>query len=134
MHVNAYAAWSTVGSLYAGAVFAGWCWRGRWEHRRRRGGYMRPLASARTKDGGQRTPATGITVRISSYSALGDPWADTAYRVRLRRMSRRGARGWSGNATAARGANGAQPLSADYGNHLRYDVNTASTPITFKPW
>jgi len=106
--------WFGVSLLFAGWFASGWFWRGRWERRtraRRRGGFVKPPASARMRDGGLPTPETAITARISSYSLRGpepEAW-DFPRWPPLR--SRLGARGSSGNVTAARGASG-EPLGS----------------------
>ena len=116
-------AWFGVGLWLVLLFSAGWYSRGRWERRaqaRRRGGYVKPPASAHTKAHGRATPATGITARISSYSARGSLWEDTAYRRKLRRVSRRGAPTVSGDVTAARGGSGERRAPAGYGSAVTW--------------
>lgn len=139
----AEASWFGVAVVLASAWLSGWWWRGRWERNRRRrmgfitdevrrararrrlrGGYARLRASALTKDGGRRTPATDISARISFYSARGRRSEAWDFPPTPIHASRRTGRGSSGNATVARGASGAPPDCAAF----------ASQPLTFKPW
>lgn len=79
---------------------------------RRRGGYIKPPASASTKDGGQRTPATDITARISSYSGHGAVSEGTVIRMRLAPPSKPIEPIWFIYGTGDPGVNGAPPESA----------------------
>ena len=85
-------------------------------HRTRRGGYLKPHASAPTKAGGQRRPGTGTTARISSSSRPG--LASVARDILLPPLppSRPTAHTSSGNATGVAGASGAQALAERVGS------------------
>ena len=135
------ASWAGVALVCAFFFSWGWYFRGVYGRRRRRGGYVKPLASVTTRDGGRQIPATGTTARISSSRLPGRVSAATATQRALLPPSRPAARTWSGNATADPGGNGAPPLSADYANYLRAYQRQfgpthlgASTPLSFKPW
>jgi len=99
------------------SVLPVWLELRRHNHRsRRRGGYLRPPASAPMRDGGQRTPGTGTTAPISSYSRPG--LASVARDILLPPLppSRPTAHTSSGNATGVAGASGAQALAERVGS------------------
>ena len=99
------------------SVLPVWLELRRHNHRaRRRGGYLRPHASAPTKAGGQRIPGTVTTARISSSSRPG--LASVARDILLPPLppSRPTAHTSSGNATGVAGASGAQALAERVGS------------------
>ena len=99
------------------SVLPVWLELRRHNHRsRRRGGYLRPPASAPMRDGGQRTPGTGTTAPISSSSRPGLASAVTGYLPLRVHRSRPTAPTSSGNATGVAGASGAQALAERVGS------------------
>ena len=85
-------------------------------HRTRRGGYLRPRASAPTKDGGQRRQGTGTSARTSSYSPPGRQSVVTGYLPLRVQRSKPIAPTSSGNATGVAGASGARALAKRVGS------------------
>jgi len=84
--------------------------------RRRHGGYVKPRASAPTKDGGRRIRETGITVPISSSNQPGSAWVDAGYPPTLVPPNRLLVLSAYGSETGVPGANGAKALARRVGS------------------
>lgn len=89
------------------------------DRRSRRGGYLKPPASAPMKARGRARRATATTARISSYLQPGDPWAGEGIRTRLAPPSRRTGLGSTGNVTVVGGADSG-PVRRVHADWLRF--------------
>ena len=85
-------------------------------HRTRRGGYLKPHASAPTRAGGQPTPATGTTAPISSSSPRGTATAVADSHQPLAPLNRLIVLSSYGSETGAAGASGARALAKRVGS------------------
>ena len=104
------------------ALFSVYCYLSALPQRRartrntRRGGYVKPPASAPTKAGGQPTPATGTSALISSLPQPGSLSVVTGYLPLRVLRSKPSELGLFGSETGVAGANGARVLAKRVGS------------------